>query len=444
MSQPFKPVTGIFQGSAIFLVSSLIAYLARFGTSILVARSLGPDGKGTYVLVITLSAFMALFFSFGMNSAITYLTASRTFDEKELFAFSTWAALALGVLAGLVFYPLYSTWLSHTLLIGVSPGYILLVLLLLPLGLWSSFLASILLGQQLMVPYNLITLVQVFLNLCLQILSSFFKLGIPGAVLAWAMSVFCGLVLALWFTRKAINLRVKVLKAIFKPSARYGIKSYLANVMTFFNYRLDSFLVNNFNGTGAVGLYDTGVSMAEVLFYVPNAVGNALFPKVSRLDAGTAGELTARLTRIVLLLLLPAAILFGAAGIFLIPLIFGSSFSSSTGAFLLLLPGILCVSFNKIISAHLSGIGKPQYASYTAAGSLLVTIALDLLLIPKYSFYGAAVASSIAYLISALLSAFWFRRETKIPYLRMLLPTADDFKLLYQQSQFMVRRFARK
>jgi len=50
----------------------------------------------------------------------------------------------------------------------------------------------------------------------------------------------------------------------------------------------------------------------------------------------------------------------------------------------------------------------------------------------------------IAYLISALLSAFWFRRETKIPYLRMLLPTADDFKLLYQQSQFMVRRFARK
>jgi O-antigen/teichoic acid export membrane protein len=227
---------------------------------------------------------------------------------------------------------------------------------------------------------------------------------------------------------------------LLRPALQYGVKSYTANLLTFFNYRLDSFLVNAFSGVGAVGLYSTSVSTAEILYYLPNAVSGALFPKVAGMDPETASALTARLARIVLAVLLPAAALFGWAGTWLIPGIFGKPFQSAVQAFLLLLPGIVGIALSKILSADLSGRGKPQYASYTALITLGVTISLDLLLIPRWGINGAAVASSVAYLSSAALSALWFCSTTGTRLRQLLIPTVADVELVIRQARIQLRR----
>lgn len=435
-----KPIRGILQGSAWLMASSLLVYGLRFGTSVIVAHSLGPAGKGTYVLVITVSAFLGLFFNFGLGGAITYFTASRSFEEKEIYAFATYAAAAWGALAAVVFVPLYTFWLSDNLLAGLEPAYIWLVVGLLPLSLWSSFLGSMLLGRQLMAPYSLTGLVQVGLNFGLQLIAFLAGWGLPGAVLSWAVAVLVGLLTPAWFTRRAANVRIAAVGKLLRPALQYGIKSYIANLLTFFNYRLDSFLVNAFSGAGAVGLYSTSVSTAEILYYLPNAVSGALFPKVAGLEPETASALTARLARIVLAVLLPAAALFGWAGTWLIPGIFGKPFHSAVQAFVLLLPGIVGIALSKILSADLSGRGKPQYASYTALITLGVTISLDLLLIPRWGINGAAVASSVAYLSSAGLLALWFCSVTGTRLRQLLVPTAADVELVVRQVRNRLRR----
>jgi O-antigen/teichoic acid export membrane protein len=444
MSSGAKPVTGILQGSAIFMAASLLMYLARFAISIIVARSLGPDGKGIYVLVITVAAFLGLFFNFGFNSALTYYTAGRAFEARDLFSFSTYAALGCGLLASLIFYPLYNFRLSETLLVGIQPMYILLVLVMLPLNLWSVFSGSILLGKQLLVQYNLISLIQIAANLVMQILSAWRGFGLPGAILAWAASGLLGFCVTLWFTRHEASLRPSTAKNILKPAFRYGAKSYFANLMTFFNYRLDAFLVNFFSGAGAVGLYTTSVSTAEILYYVPNGVSSALFPKVPGLKPETASALTARLSRLVLLVLVPVTILFGLAGAILIPFVFGEQFGPSVTAFLLLLPGIIGISLSKILSADLSGRGKPHYATYTALCTLALTILLDIIMIPRYGINGAAIASSIAYLSSAGLLSYWFCSETGSALRELLVPTTADLHLVQQRSQSTIQRLRTK
>jgi Na+-driven multidrug efflux pump len=93
----------------------------------------------------------------------------------------------------------------------------------------------------------------------------------------------------------------------------------------------------------------------------------------------------------------------------------------------------LGLSISKIITANLGGIGKPQYASYTSIITLGTTIALDMILIPNYSIIGAAIASSVAYLVSAGLLIFWFSMETNIKMSRVIIPRKDDIALIIKR-----------
>jgi O-antigen/teichoic acid export membrane protein len=124
--------------------------------------------------------------------------------------------------------------------------------------------------------------------------------------------------------------------------------------------------------------------------------------------------------------MIPLAIFFGIIGRILIPLFFGLNFIGSVIPFLLLLPGIVGMVLSKIIFANLSGSGRPQFATYSSIVTFAVTVGLDILLIPIYDIAGAAIASTIAYLLGSFLSVFWFSRQSKIRWHQIIVPTGRD------------------
>jgi O-antigen/teichoic acid export membrane protein len=144
------------------------------------------------------------------------------------------------------------------------------------------------------------------------------------------------------------------------------------------------------------------------------------------LDKDVGAQLTARVCRQTLLLIIPLAIVFGIIGRILIPLFYGVDFFGSVIPFLLLLPGIVGMVLSKIIFANLSGSGKPQFATYSSMVTFAATIGLDILLIPGYGIAGAAIASTIAYLLGSYLSVFWFSRQSKIRWYQIIIPTGRD------------------
>jgi Na+-driven multidrug efflux pump len=107
--------------------------------------------------------------------------------------------------------------------------------------------------------------------------------------------------------------------------------------------------------------------------------------------------------------------------------------------FIWLLPGMIGLSIAKIVSADLSGRGKPQYAAYTAGITVVLTVILDVLLIPAYNISGAAIASSISYITSGLFAVFWFNRETGVSPQTLLIPRFSDVRLLIERSMVMLQ-----
>ncbi len=435
--------TGLITGTTLLFISSVIIFIGRLATSIIVARTLGPEFKGIYTLTLLSSGLVIIASNLGLNGAITYFAASKKFNGQQLFVLSLTSGLVLSIAGGAIFFLLYKTVLIHNLLADADPRLILWVMLALPLSLVTSFLSSLLLGQQRMIAFNLVNITNILANLGFQIISSLLKGGVTGAIIAWIAANGVELLLVLWYVRPDINLHLRDLAKISPPSLDYGAKSYVSNLLTFFNYRLDSFLVNFFRGAAAVGQYTTSVSMAELLWYLPNAVSGALFPKVSSVYESTANRLTPQVCRQTIMLVCVGAILFSLVGGWVLIGFYGEAFRPAVAPFLWLLPGMIGLSAAKIISADLSGRGKPQFAAYTAGVTIVITVVLDILLIPPYSINGAAIASSISYITSGALSIFWFYRETGVSPFDMLIPQPGDIRLLYERGVELLQNLRR-
>jgi O-antigen/teichoic acid export membrane protein len=307
-----------------------------------------------------------------------------------------------------------------------------------------AYLSALILGMQEIYKFNLIAIVRTFSNLLFQIASALLGGGIPGAIWSYLLANIIAFILSLILSRRWVRLYLIDLNPILKKCLSFGIRSYITNLTSFFNYRLDNFIINYYSGPANVGLYSTGVATAEMILYIPNAVSVTTFPKSASLERSASARLTATLCRYNILIIVPLAVIFGLMGIYLIPLIYGKQFQSSTLPFLLLLPGILGVAITKIISANLSGIGKPQYPTYASLATIVVTIILDILLIPRYGINGAAVASTVSYLLGAILLIYLLTAESNLTWNEIIIPTFADLSFLITRTRQLIREIITK
>jgi O-antigen/teichoic acid export membrane protein len=157
------------------------------------------------------------------------------------------------------------------------------------------------------------------------------------------------------------------------------------------------FIVNYFIGPAGVGIYTVSVRLAELLWYLPNAVGFVIFPKAAATKPEVMNTFTPRVFRITLGLTALGALGLVVLGKPLILLIFSSAFLSAYIPMLALLPGVVFLGGAKVLANEIAGRGYPHYNSVNSGLALIITVLLDFLLIPLYGIFGAALASSIAY-----------------------------------------------
>ncbi len=182
-------------------VASIISFAGRFATSVVIARTLGPQFKGIYNLTLLSSGLVIIVCNLGLNGAISYFTASKKYSTRQMFTLAVSAGLILSIVGGFLFFLAYQYFLVNNILEGSDPQLILWAMLGLPLSLVASFLSSLLLGQQRMITFNSVDILRVMSNLGFQITSSVLSAGVTGAVLSWLSANFLALLFALWLQR---------------------------------------------------------------------------------------------------------------------------------------------------------------------------------------------------------------------------------------------------
>lgn len=368
-------------------------------TAVIVARWLGPDGKGVLALVLLLPQMFGLFLNAGINVANVYYAGLQKFSigtlTKNSVTFTLLSSsIGLGIIGLLII-----TNLLESFIPGVPIWLLVVASFTIPFLLIHGYLRGILQGIQHIHSVNLVKLFQSVITLVLTaIFVIIFDLEILGALLAFLGSILVSLFILVFLLHR--------LGGIFKPQWNYkvmkttlffGLKGYVGNILQFFNYRLDIFIINYFLDPSSVGVYTVSVRLAELLWHLPNSVSFVIFPKAAATSKEKMNNFTPRIFGITLVLTTLGAIILTIIGKPLIRLIYSSAFITAYTPLLLLLPGVILLGGGKVLTNEIAGRGYPHYNSINAGLALVLTTILDLILIPKYGIEGAAIASSVAY-----------------------------------------------
>ncbi len=380
-------------------VAQILSALFAIINAALVARWLGVEGKGVLSLLLLVPNMLGLFLGGGLGVANVYYTGARRWDVRTLAQNSVGITFLVAVLGFIgvgiaALTGILSRWLPN-----VPLSLIWVALLVFPINLLSGYLAAILQGLQRIVIVNLVTVLQSAVTLVLNILLVvILHAGLVGALTASILAGVLNLAVVGWLLyRLGARFRPTWNPTVMRSTLGYGLRGYIGNVLQFFNYRLDMFLVNYFLGAAGTGIYSVSVALAELLWYLPNAVGFVIFPKAAASKPETMNRFTPRVFGLTLALTFLGGLGLAAIGRPFIRIVYSEDFLPAYMPLLALLPGVILMGSAKVLTNEIAGRGYPHYNSINSGLALIVTIGLDLLLIPRYGVLGASIASSVAY-----------------------------------------------
>src|SRR5262245_40846996 len=402
-------------------------YAAGFLASILLARSLGPVGRGLYALPLAVLGIVMALAPLGLEHANVAL-ASRGVRAPVLWANATVSALALSVVAFVVLAVL-AVAIPGTIG-GLPPSWYVVVLAQVPMLLltlyWSSVLQlehrfrSVAVGVLVATAAHTVVVVVLF---AADALTPFRVL-----VLTWVVNGLTWL----WILATGVRHRVagwEPDRGALREGVAFGFKVHGGAVAFFLLLRVDQVLVQALAGFRALGLYALAVTIAELLWLVCEPLAIAALPHQARADRTIDRRLAYATSRLALLLASAGGAVLWVAAPFLIELVYGSSFRDSASLLRWLLPGIVALSAARPLATLLLRDGRPVLLTVMGLVVLALNVALDLVLIPSFGAIGASIASSAGYLM--LLGGYvaCTRRAGDVG-LRDLAPRASDLSRL--------------
>jgi O-antigen/teichoic acid export membrane protein len=376
------------------VVSLVIGYVA----SIALARSLGPAGRGLVAVIQSDVTLVMATAGLGTPTAITFFASRRARLQPALSGFALIYAGVLGALGALAVL-LGGGWLADHQGRGFDERLWWLGAALIPLMYYEYFVASLLNARREYGMQNRLNVLgRVGTLVATLSLVTGLGWGVAGGLIAASMISVVRIAGCLPLVAR-LGIRMPA-RHVTGATINYGWRVALGQLFRFFSGRFDVLILSLMAPLAIVGYYAVAQVVAEIVLVVPQSFGYVVLPMVAAGEAHRA----APALRLVGTLSLLGVLAVSVVGPALILIGFGSAFRPALVPFFILLPGIWMLGCANICGSVLSGKKRPGSASLLAGGAALLTVILDLALIPPFGAVGAAIASTAAYSLFGLSS----------------------------------------
>lgn len=426
------------------LARQLGSGLIQLLIAIVIARLHGPEGSGVYTITMLLPLMLTTLMNMGVGPANVYFIGAGLIQPRDAW-FKTLKLYAVLIIVGTVIGAVVITFFAHYWFPGIKAALLWLALIVFPFSLLLSFIASFFQGLQQFKKYNIIILLQPISTLAAIALLYFMgERDLESLVIA---TIF-GVVLSLFFALRQLLPIIKAGRDDNKREApsllSYGFKAHLGNIITFANYKADLILVNYFIGPIGAGVYVVAMQFSEKLWLFSGAVSTVLLPKLSELSSNEEEKtaLTPIVCRGVLVLTGLASLLLVALAEPVVRIMFGPAFYGAVPVLYALTPGIILWAGGRVLANDVASRGKPEFNLYISLVVLTTNLLGNLILIPSFGLLGAAIATSLAYLVDFILKLVVYVRFTGNDWIRVVFVQGDDFRMI--KSFFDKRRSAHK
>ncbi len=245
-----------------------------------------------------------------------------------------------------------------------------------------------------------------------------FDLSFEGSIYALIYSYGFGsfITLIILFRQKLLVKNIK--KEHILHLINYGaplIPHVLGGVVIMYS---DKLVITAYHGLASNGIYSVGFMVGQVIGLLQNSFNQAWVPWVfQKLQTGTENDkkTIVKWTYIYFVGIIVVTLLFYLVS----PLIFhflGKSYGAGIEIVLWISLGFAFNGMYKMVSVYYFYEEKTKKLGYISIFTAIFNLILILLLVPKYSFLGASIATMIAFFIQFILTWIFSLKITEMPW----------------------------
>lgn len=405
-----KKINNIAKNTSYLTLALIFQKIISFTYFTILARNLGQENLGKYYLAISITTIFAIFIDLGLVNVLTREVAKTQEKAERLLGNVLTIKIPLSILA-----------LLGTVLTIYVLGYDSFIKQLVYISAISMILDSF--------TSTFFSVSRGFHNLFFESISAIvFQLIVMGfglfalfsgwdlryIIFALALASIFNFFYSFLVLKLKLKLKIRFLyekkfvKLLINLAWPFGAYAILQRLYTY----LDSVFLSVFSGESAVGVYQVPFKIIFALQFLPLAFTASLYPALSYYWLNNKKQLKVTFIRAInYLTIISIPIVFGT--IFLadkIVLLFSDSFIEAILPLQIIMTSLFFIFLNYPIGSLLNACDKQKKNTQNMLITTVVSIILNILLIPKYGVLGASITVLFTNFLMFTLGLYWVKK----------------------------------
>ncbi|MEE0935222.1 MAG: flippase [Methanobrevibacter sp.] len=420
-------VKTIFKNMSWLFVSQIIAAICGFVWTILIARYLSVSDYGIMNFAISFTGIIAITMDLGISTHIIRHIATD-FDSapkylgnaiplKSIFSFLT-ILLALIIL---IIMKCNEFTIQITLLFTIERIFSSMI------SLFNGSLQAIEEGKYQAIG-NILLNSLLLIFILLSIIDNFGLYGITLAYVAanFFVVIFQYIVVKKRITKPKFELNIEFCKKITLYSIPFALTSFFGMII----YSADMVMLTSMVGSYENGIYSAAYKLISVLTLFFGVYTAVIFPVMSRFYKNEKNLLVIsfeKSLKYIMLIIIPITFATMLYSNDIVVLFFGQKYSPTSTVLSILMWTVSLGFINGVCQNLLNASHKEKYVTLIFLVATLANIILNFLIIPKYSYNGAAMTTVLSEMILFSLYIYSIYKLDALPKKRVYF---DLFKII--------------
>jgi len=272
-----------------------------------------------------------------------------------------------------------------------------------------------------------ITSIQNLIKLILVAAVLFRGYGIKAVLIVFVVISFIGFFIRIWAVMKILN--EKGLGGFWNSSIRLisdqwrGIAWFLGNTSFMATIRIGndrligSMVLGYFAGKEAVGFYDVASSVAKFIKRIVDPLNETIYPELVKISSNNSvseiRSIVSYSTRNLMKIIIPVSVLAIIFADVVVGLLFGEQYLPASNALRIIAAAAVLARVTFWINSVLLALGRPGLRTALGLATTFIYLLLLFLLVPSYSYIGAAIALLGFSVFKSLLAYYLYQESLK-------------------------------
>ncbi|MBI2653350.1 flippase [Candidatus Woesearchaeota archaeon] len=383
----------IFKNTVYLSIAEVVSRVLQFIVMLYAARLLGKTDFGKFSFALSLSLIAIVLADLGINTLLVREISRNKNQAGKYFAnafsvkvlLSAVAFVAIAAILDMMNYPHDTRYIVY------------IVWMFTILSTFTELFYSIYRAFEMMFYDAFLKITRMIILTALSLYLLFNSYGVFAFSYAFVIVEFIIVIIALAialknFIKFKIEFDVSFVKALLKKAAPFGLAFVFGSIYFF----IGSVMLSKMKGDAEVAIYSVAYNTALAILFIPTVYTNAIYPVLSRYYHQSRKELNVlyeRSFKYLYIIGLPISVgLYLLAGR-VINFFYGKEYSASAIALQIIAWYLFIKFLNFLLGIILSSIDRQDKRMLGQGVTAVFNVALNLLLIPKFGFIGAALAT---------------------------------------------------